>query len=119
MIREIIRGQSVTISTQFFLDIEQTQPASLTGATVFLIAKKRGEDIDANKLFEKSIGSGVTVTDVALGKVDIVITATDTNPLTIQSFYYETVAKLSDGVTVIRNGVNQVNLLGNVRRSIP
>jgi hypothetical protein len=118
MEKAIIRGASCTIQSTVYTDKSKTVVANINGATIFCIVKKRPEDLDSEAIFSKSIGSGIVIVNGFAGRCDVTFTATDTN-LTIKQFYYETVVELSDGVTVIRNGINEVKVYGNVRRALP
>jgi|LakMenE01Jun11ns_1017448.scaffolds.fasta_scaffold9722775_3 hypothetical protein len=118
MEKAIIRGATCTIQTTVYTDQTKTVAANITGATIFCIVKKRPEDLDSEAIFTKSIGSGILIVNATGGRCDITFTATDMN-LTLKQFYYETVVELADGVTVIRNGINEVKVYGNVRRALP
>ena len=109
---------SIKIEATIYTDHTKTVAADITGATIFCIVKKRPEDLDSEALFSKSVGSGITIVTPLAGRCNIAFTATDTN-LTLKQVYYETVAKLADGVTVIRNGINEVRIYGNVRKALP
>lgn len=117
MTKAMIKGITVTITNTFYRDIDKTVIADLTGAVVYFIVKNRPDDLDAAAIFSKSIGIGITVPTPSNGKALVVIAASDTNSLTQKKVYYETFAKLADG-TIIRNGINELALLGNVRRSL-
>jgi translation initiation factor 1 (eIF-1/SUI1) len=114
----IIRGRSATIEATIYLDKANGILADLSGATIYTIFKKREEDLDTEKLFEKSIGSGVTVVSATAGTIKTVINPVDTNSLTVKKIVYETVAKLADG-TLIGNGVKTIEIYGNVRKILP
>lgn len=117
MERSIIRGSTVTIQATVYTDQSKQTVANLTSATIFCIVKKRSEDLDTEALFSKSVGSGITIVGATTGRCDIVFTATDTNTQ-LKQLYYEIVVKLSDG-TVIRNGINEIKMYGNVRKVLP
>jgi hypothetical protein len=118
MEKAFIRGSSLTIESTIYKDQAKTEIADITSATIFCIVKKRPEDLDSEALFSKSVGSGITIVTPLAGRCDITFTATDTN-ITFKQCYYETVVKLADGVTVIRNGINEVRVYGNVRKALP
>ena len=117
--RAIVKGASVTIQTTVYLDQARTLIANITGATIIFVAKRRADDLDSALVFTKSVGSGITITAPLSGRCDIILDASDTNALTQKSLFYEIVVRLADGVTFIRNGVNEVQLLGNVRKVLP
>lgn len=116
--RTIIKGSSITIFSIIYLDQAKTLIANLTGATITNIVKRRADDLDANAIFTKSVGSGITITDAVNGKCSIVWSAANTNSLIEKKIYYETIVKLSDG-TIIRNGVNEIAVSGNVLKILP
>ena len=117
MEKAFIRGSSLTIESTIYTDQTKTQAADITGATIFCIVKKRPEDLDSEALFSKSVGSGITIVTPLAGRCDIEFTPSDTN-ITLKQCYYETVAKLTTG-KVIRNGINEVRVYGNVRKALP
>lgn len=118
--RELIKGQTIQVTSTFYTDEAKTTLANLTGASIYFIAKYRPDDTDANKIFEKTLGSGITVVTLTDGtKVAVtVISASDTNSLTVKQIYCESIAKLADG-TIIRNGINPIEVKGNVRTILP
>lgn len=118
MEKAFIRGATCTIQATVYIDQTKTVPANIGGATIFCIVKKRPEDLDTEALFSKSVGSGIIIVDALNGRCDINFTATDTN-LNLKQCYYEIVVELADGVTVIRNGINEIKIYGNVRKMLP
>jgi len=117
--RSIVKGASVTIQATVYLDQAKTIIANITGATIIFIAKRRADDLDTAVLFSKSVGSGITIILAAAGRCDVVLLASDTNALVQKQMYYEVVVRLADGVTFIRNGVKEIQLLGNVIKVLP
>lgn len=117
MDKAFIRGASLTIQATVYTDQTKTVAANITSATIFCIVKKRPEDLDTEALFSKSVGSGITIVTPTSGRCDIAFTATDTN-IIFKQVYYEIVVKLTDG-TVVRNGINEVRVYGNVRKILP
>jgi hypothetical protein len=118
MEKAFIRGSSLTIEATVYTDQTKTVAADITSATIYCIVKKRPEDLDSEALFSKSVGSGITIVTPLAGRCNIAFTATDTN-ITLKQCYYEIVVELQDGVTVIRNGINEVRVYGNVRKALP
>lgn len=114
----MIKGESVYIPFTVYRDQAKTQIADLTSSTIYCIGKKRLEDLDASKLFEKSIGSGVTIVSAVDGTAQVELTPSDTNGYSIKEFYFEVVVKLSGG-QVIRTGSNTMYLLNNTRKTLP
>ena len=53
----------------------------LTGALLWMTAKKKFEDNDAAAIFQKTIGSGISITDAALGLAKVTLVANDTKAL--------------------------------------
>ncbi len=117
----MIKGESVYIPFTVYRDQAKTQIANLTDATIYCTAKKRTEDLDTEKLFEKSIGSGVTVVSAVDGTAQIEIAPSDTNGYTVKQFYFEVIVKLSASQAnqVIRTGSAVMSLLNNTRKTLP
>lgn len=118
MERAFIRGSSFTIESTVYKDYARTEIADITDAYIVCMVKKRAEDLDSEALFTKTVGAGIEIINAASGRCDITFTASDTN-ITLKQVYYETVVELQDGVTVIRNGVNELKVYGNVRKELP
>lgn len=114
----MIKGESVYIPITVYKDKLKTQIADLTGAVIYCTAKKRTEDLDTEKLFEKSVGSGITVISATEGKAQIEFVPADTNGYQIKQFYFEVSVKLSTG-QVIRTGSAMMQLLNNTRKTLP
>ena len=117
MEKAFIRGSSITIQATVYTDQTKTVAADITSATIFCIVKKRPEDLDSEAIFSKSVGSGITIVTPLAGRCDISFSASDTN-LIFKQVYYEIVVKLASG-TVIRNGINEIKVYGNVRKVLP
>ena len=117
MEKAFIRGSSITIQATVYTDQTKTVAADITSATIFCIVKKRPEDLDTEAIFNKSVGSGITIVTPLAGRCDISFSASDTN-LIFKQVYYEIVVKLASG-TVIRNGINEIKVYGNVRKVLP
>jgi hypothetical protein len=118
MEKAFIKGSSLTIEATIYKDQAKTEIADITDAEIYCIVKKRPEDLDSEALFTKTVGSGIEIINGAAGRCDITFTASNTN-LTLKQCYYETVVLLTDGETVIRNGINEVKIHGNVRKELP
>lgn len=75
-----VRGDTIT------LDFTVKRPAGgaavdLTGATFTFTAKKKLSDADAAALFQKTLGSGVSVTNAANGQGRVTVAPADTTSL--------------------------------------
>lgn len=117
MEKAFIRGSSLTIQATVYTDQTKTVAADITSATIFCIVKKRPEDLDSEAIFSKSVGSGITIVTPLAGRCDISFSASDTN-LIFKQVFYEIVVKLAGG-TVIRNGINEIKVYGNIRKVLP
>lgn len=116
---EITRGRDFSFTTIFYRDYDNKIVADLTGATVIQVMfKSNPADLDASKLFTKSVGSGVTVVNATQGQIQTKVAAVDTNALTQNIVYYEEIAKLSDG-TYVGGGTKSFKVNGNVIKTLP
>jgi hypothetical protein len=115
----MIKGESVYIPFTVYKDQAKKQIADLSGATIYCTAKKRIEDLDSEKLFEKSVGSGITIVSASDGTAQIEILPADTNEFTIKQFYFEVIVKLSGSNQVVRTGSGMMSLLNNTRKALP
>ena len=113
---EVIKGNTAKITSTFYLDDAKTQVANLTGATVRCMIKRHVNDPDSAAIVTKNVGSGVTLTLPALGICETLLSAGDTNGLSDSKVYLEIVAKLSDGITYIRSGVEELVLRQNIAK---
>jgi len=74
----IFRGDTVS------LDVTVTASGSaynLTGCSMWFTAKQRYSDLDAAAVFQKSTGSGITITSPTFGQATVVISPSDTSGL--------------------------------------
>lgn len=81
----VIRGDTAVYRCTVTID---GVPADLTGHSIFFTLKPSLTTTDANKTFQKSIGSGVTVTNAAAGEFEVKLLAADLKPLTPGKTYY-------------------------------
>ena len=113
---KIIRGQTVKIRSVVWADYDAKIPADITGATITTMFKKNPRDLDADALFSKTVGSGVTIIDGPNGVCETLLTKANT--LTFSNkVSFETEAILSDGVTSIRSGILTLEVEGNVKKA--
>lgn len=61
---------------------------NLTGATLWMTCKSSESALDADALFQKTNGSGITIIDASAGQVLIQPSTTDTDALTAGTSYY-------------------------------
>lgn len=76
---KMIRGDSKTFSTA--LTDAAGNAIDLTGATVWMTAKSAFTDLDADAVFQKSTGDGITHLDDASGLIQVVLDPEDTEDL--------------------------------------
>lgn len=111
---DIVRGSSNEVAFTAYKvwakDVDSRQVADITGSTIKMFIKARATDPDSAAILTLN---GVVV-DGVNGKGKVVITAANTNNLSYQSLVYEIVTKLADGITYIRNGVQDLNINMNV-----
>lgn len=110
--KKIIKGSTVVIQSNVYLDQNELYAANLTGATVTVLFKKNPRDTDAQALLTKSVGSGVSLTLPLEGILKTLLLASDTNTLSFTVLYYEVLVKLV-GDVYIRSGVQEIQLLPN------
>lgn len=73
------RGDSPT----FFLEAKQSNgdPLDISTGLLFFTAKKHARYSDEDAVFQKTIGSGIVVTNGANGEFDVTLDAVDTSSL--------------------------------------
>lgn len=115
---QAIRGRTYVIESTVYTDKDQGVKADLTGATIKAMLKVNARDTDVNALVTKASGAGIVVTDAANGVCRTTFTAVDMNlPASYNLLYLEVVAKLSDG-SFIGNGIDEVQIKGNVLKTL-
>jgi hypothetical protein len=92
-------------------------PLSLAGAQMWFTAKKSTMDTDLAAVFQKTIGSGITVTDATAGLAEVTLAAADTSalPSRIILEYDVQVKDVIGGVYTIARGWLTVS--GDITRS--
>lgn len=70
---------------------------NVTGFSFWFTAKNNYEDADSAKIFQKTVGSGITLTTPASGIIEVKIAPTDTSSLPAHqtNLYYD--LKMKDG----------------------
>jgi hypothetical protein len=101
-------------------DVTVTRDGSaldLTGATLKFTAKRSMDDSDLQAVFQKTIGSGIVVTDEPGGLATLTVDPADTSSLPApRSFHYDLELTESDGrVTTV--AIGQLRLSADVERS--
>lgn len=92
--------------------------ADLTGASIKTMVKRNVNDADAAAILTKQVGSGIAIIAPATnGESETTITAAETNVITYDVVYVETVVKLSNG-EFIRSGVDRLEIKGNVLKTL-
>lgn len=107
----IFKGTSVIIEGTVYQKTDVL--ANLSGSTITVLIKRNHNDSDADALYTKTIGSGVTITDAANGRFDVQILSSETNSLGFNIIYWEALVKLSTGQH-IRTGVEEIELVDNL-----
>lgn len=115
---QIIKGSTGKLTHTFYSywsgQESSSIRANLAGATITTYFKARSSDPDTAILLTKS----GTVTDAVNGLAETALAASDTNALSYTKMVRETIAKLADGVTYIRE-VEEFELLANVKKTLP
>lgn len=106
-----IRGRDIVIESQVFLDRNIPLLADLTGATLKALVKESHRDTDAQALFV------LTPITIGAGWMKTVISSTQSNAITQDRVYLETMAILADG-TVIGSGIDCLEIEGNVIKDL-
>ena len=87
-------------SERFLLTLtEDEEPLDLTGAEVWMTAKRHLRDTDAEAVFQKSVGDGITITDDegGLAQVDLVPGDTSGLPTRVMRLHYDVQVKTQGG----------------------
>lgn len=89
----------------------------LTGATLKFTVKRSLDDADADAVFQKAIGTGIVVDDVAGGLATLTVAPADTSALPApRSFHYDLQLTESDGrVTTV--AIGSLRLSADVERA--
>lgn len=114
--KQVIKGRTFEIRATAYSEwtgqAATSTPANLAGATIRGYFKERASDLDAAALFTVN-GTAISAGD---GTLRLPVTATQTRDLKQVKIFYEVVVKLSDGTTEISTGVEELELLPNVRK---
>jgi hypothetical protein len=93
---EAIRGDGET----YLLTLtEEDEPLDLTDAEMWMTAKRHIGDADADAIFQKTVGDGITITDDAGGLATVVLAPGDTSDLAARTIrlVYDIQVKLTSG----------------------
>lgn len=114
----ITKGQTTTLRHTIYSywsgQESSSIKANLAGASVNVYFKQRLTDADASAVLNKA----GTVTDAVNGVADTALAASDTNAWSYSKLFMETVAKLSDGTTYIRQ-IEEVEIDPNLKKTLP
>lgn len=93
---EAIRGDGET----YLLTVtEDDAPLDLTDAEIWMTAKRHIRDADADAIFQKTVGDGITITDDTGGLATVELVPADTSSLAARTIrlVYDVQVKLSSG----------------------
>lgn len=108
----IIRGDDVSITIKF--TDSDGNPIDLTGATVYFTAKNNLSDADNDAVLSADITSHSNPTN---GETVLTFADTDTDGLTVKSYYYDLQLKTAAGkISSVKAG--KLNILEDVTRRI-
>jgi hypothetical protein len=114
---EIIRG--TTRRYQVTVTDEAGLPVNLTGASVYFTVRKTYSTSvdDADAVFQKSVGSGITISDAAGGVLLIVIDPTDTRsfPKIVLLYDLQVITAAGD---IITPAIGELAILPDVTRRV-
>lgn len=87
------------------LDIDGN-PLDITGASAWFTAKRTTQDGDVDAVFQKTVGTGITITDAPNGVMLVQLAEADTNTLTKKEIleYDLQIKDTSDGVYTVARG---------------
>lgn len=112
---------AVTATRGDTIDLEVTvtrdgAPVDLTGADLWFTAKLKVKDADVDAVAQKTVGSGITVTDAVNGEALITLDPADTDGLTKETTLYCDVqlVEASGRVTTVASGT--LTILRDVTR---
>jgi hypothetical protein len=86
-------------SARFLLTLtEDGDPLDLTDAEVWMTAKRHLRDTDADAVFQKSVGDGITITDDAGGLAQVDLEPGDTSalPTRVMRLHYDVQVKTQE-----------------------
>jgi len=114
------RGQTEKFLAQFYLDYDAGIVAPITGATIKCLFKYDPRDLDgaSGVVTKQTGGSGVVITDGPNGICEVTVAAADFNNVQVNKLYMECVAKLIDGSYLRGDGIQEVEILGNVVKTL-
>lgn len=93
-------------------------PENLTNGTLKFTAKWDLIDSDASAVFQKSIGSGITITNASQGQVNIVISPTDTSTLPFNTVNLNYDLKYTDSIgNIFTTLLGLINITSNVTQT--
>lgn len=75
----LVRGDSYEMT--FEVKDRNEVVINMTGYTVWMTAKNYISDVDLSAVFQKTLSSGITLTNATLGQVRVVLSPTDTSSL--------------------------------------
>jgi len=106
-----VKGSSIKIESVVYLHDQVI--ANISGADITVMVKKNVNDPDSAALITKTVGSGVTIVDGGNGRFDTVITAAETNTLSVSKVHIEALVNLTTG-EYIRSGIENIELEPNL-----
>ena len=101
---EMVRGDSLILRLEVS---REGQPEDITGAQIWMTAKKLLTDADPG-VFQKTVGSGVVIDDPTQGKAKITISPADTAALVAtgekETLFYDVQVKYAGNTFTVKSG---------------
>jgi hypothetical protein len=93
---EAIRGDG---ETYLLTMTEDDEPLNLTDADMWMTAKRHIRDADADAIFQKTVGDGITITNAEGGLATVELVPADTSELASRTvrLVYDVQVKLASG----------------------
>lgn len=106
-----VRGDTYTFTIVVLLDGEFY---NLTPVALKMTAKWTLDDVDADAVFQKTIGDGITLTDPTVGEAQIIIQPADTTslPADLSTLVYD--IEMTDGSAVYTVARGELNIVSDV-----
>lgn len=99
---EVAKGDTLKI------DLTVTDGGEVVDVTGYMVAWLVARNLDSDPLYEKAIGSGVTVTNAAAGELQLKLTADETAAMSVGTWWHsvQVIAPSTDRSTIIREPIS-------------
>lgn len=99
---EVAKGDTLKI------DLTVTDAGEVVDVTGYTVSWLVARNLDADPLYEKEIGDGVTVTDAAAGELQLKLTAAETAAMSVGTWWHRiaVTAPSGDVSTIVREPIS-------------